>query len=579
MLLQKPFRFYLRKHWKLACLGFISLFLTNALETAVPWLIGTTLDQITAESDMKSIGQTVFKIFVVIFFLSIFRFLWRAFWGRFHHTVAEDLRNRIFAKYTLLGPSFFRQRKIGELMSLITNDVNSFRMGIGPGILVLSDSLIIAGLVLPIMFSISWSWTLKCLILMPVVPFVIYRLIAQLHAGFDARQERFSKMSGSAQEIVSGIRVIKSFAQEKNQTRLFNVHSGRFMESCNRIALWDAMFGPSMELPVAVGCAFLLLIGAPEVASGAVTLGAFFAFYQYIQRMIWPMEGIGIALGQIQEGRAAFKRIRALLEQELDIPDHGTIEVSELQSLEVKNLSFQYPGSQFKVLENISFRLEKGECLGVIGETGSGKSTLIELLCRQYPVPSGTILVNGISIEKIRLKSLRQLIGLVPQEAFLFSRKVCENIALGKNEWTMAEVQSATSTVQLHSEVENWPDGYDAMVGERGVNLSGGQKQRLTLARALMRKAPLIILDDALSAVDAKTEKMILADLQEELTGRGNRPTSIVVSHRLASVRWADKILILNEGQIETSGRHEELLNSSALYKELYNMQMEIEPA
>lgn len=578
MLLQKPFRFYLRMHWKLACLGFISLFLTNALETSVPWLIGKTLDQITAENDLEQIGQTVLRIFIVIFFLSIFRFLWRAFWGRFHHTVAEDLRNRIFAKYTLLGPSFFRQRKIGELMSLITNDVNSFRMGIGPGLLILSDALIIAALVLPIMISVSWSWTLKCLVLMPIVPFVIYKVIAQLHAAFDSRQERFSKMSGSAQEIVSGIRVIKGFAQENNQTRLFNNHSGRFMESCNRIALWDAMFGPSMELPVAVGCAFLLLIGAPEVASGAVTLGAFFAFYQYIQRMIWPMEGIGIALGHIQEGRAAFRRIRALLEQELDIPDHGTIEINQLESLEVRDLTFKYPGSEFKVLENISFRLEKGECLGLIGSTGSGKSTLIELLCRQYAVPSGTIMINGISIEKIRLQSLRQLIGLVPQEAFLFSRKVCENVALGKNVWTLSDVKEAVSTVQLNSEIENWPEGYDALVGERGVNLSGGQKQRLTLARALMRNAPLIILDDALSAVDAKTEKAILNELKKELKGE-LKPTSIVVSHRLASVRWADKILVLKEGQIETSGRHDDLILKSPIYKELFEMQMENEPA
>jgi ATP-binding cassette subfamily B protein len=315
----------------------------------------------------------------------------------------------------------------------------------------------------------------------------------------------------------------------------------------------------------------LLLLGTDSVIRESVTLGQFFAFYQYIQRMIWPMSAIGVGLGNVQEGRASFRRIQEVLEFAPDVPDTGELEVSELQTLEVRDLSFSYPGSSLKVLDGISFKLNRGECLGLVGLTGSGKSTLVDLLVRQYPVPPGTILINGISVEKISLKSLRALIGAVPQEAFLFSRKVAENMALGLDFWDFEDVREAAEHVRLDQEIESWPGRYEALVGERGVNLSGGQKQRMTLARALIRNAGLVILDDALSAVDAKTEETILAQLHDELS----RTTSIVISHRLASVREADQILVLKNGRIECRGRHEELIRISPTYQALNELQME----
>lgn len=283
------------------------------------------------------------------------------------------------------------------------------------------------------------------------------------------------------------------------------------------------------------------------------------------------MSAIGVGLGHVQESRAAFVRIRETLEAEPDVPDTGTLEVKTLESLEVRNLSFTYPGAHSKALEGISFRLMHGESLGIVGPTGSGKSTLIDLIARQYPVPPETILINGISVEKISLKSLRELIGMVPQEAFLFSRKVSENLALGMEIVDMDDVSDAAAQVRLDQEISAWPDGYDALVGERGVNLSGGQKQRMTLARALIRGAGLVILDDALSAVDAKTEESILGQLRGEL----KRTTSIVVSHRLASVREFDQILVLRGGRLENAGRHEELVLSSPTYQSLHTMQTE----
>ncbi|MBX3021683.1 MAG: ABC transporter ATP-binding protein [Bdellovibrionales bacterium] len=570
-LLKRPIWHYIKKHKRLVALGLTWLFITNALETLVPWLVGQTLDKITADAPLREVFAIIAYIFVVIVFLSLFRFLWRVFWSTFHHTSAEDLRNRSFAGMSLLGPSFFRTRKIGQMISLISNDVNSFRMGIGPGLLVIFDGVFLIALIVPVMGSISWTWTWQTLLLMPFVPFMVKWILSRMHVQYHERQERFADLSGSAQEIVSGIRTIKGFAQETHQTAQFNVHSAAFRHSCDRVAAWDALFGPSLELPVALGSVLLLLLGTPAVMAGEVSLGQFFAFYQYIQRMVWPMSAIGIGLGQVQEARASFSRIEEVLRFQPDVPDTGDVDVAELITLEVRDLSFSYPGATLKALDGVSFRLARGECMGIVGMTGSGKSTLVELLTRQYPVPPGTILINGISVERIRLESLRRLIGVVPQDAFLFSRRVSENMALGLDDWDMDDVESAARTVRLDQEIATWPDGFEALVGERGVNLSGGQKQRMTLARAMVREAPLVILDDSLSAVDAKTEEVILKQLRDDLA----RTTSIVVSHRLASVRHADMILVLRAGRVESLGRHEELIRVSETYQILHEMQMQ----
>lgn len=569
-LLGKPFRFYFKKHKVAVGLGSLWLFLTNALDVSVPYLQGRAIDAITQEKSMTEIGGVIAWLFAVIAGLSIFRFLWRVYWAKFHHQVAEDLRNRLYDRMAHLGPTFFRPRKIGQLITLISNDVNSFRMGIGPGMLIIVDGVTLIFLIMPQMIWISATWTWQTLALMPLVPFAVRAILNRVHKEYHNRQDRFADVSGSAQEIVSGIRVIKSFAQEENQTAQFNIHSRAFLDGCNRVSRWDAFFGPALELPVALGCVVLLLVGANQVISGAVTLGQFFAFYQYIQRMVWPMSAIGIGLGQVQEARAAFSRIEEVLKYPFDVPDTGTIEFQELETLEVRNLSFTYPGATTPALENINFRIGRGECLGIVGKTGSGKSTLIELLTRQYEVAPGTILINGVSVEKITLNCLRKLISVVPQDAFLFSRKVSENVALGLDGWDLEDVREATANVRLDKEIEQWPHGYDALVGERGVNLSGGQKQRMTLARAMICEAPLVILDDSLSAIDAKTEEAILNHLRDEL----RKTTSIVVSHRLNSVREADHILVLQHGRMEALGAHDELLRSSSTYQTLHEMQM-----
>lgn len=578
-LVERPFRFYIKRNKKLFAIGLVCLLFTNILDALPPLLIGKVLDQITQDSGMETISHTILLLLGTVVSLAFFRYLWRIFWGRFHHSVAEDLKNRLFDKLTLLTPSFYHKHSVGELMSLMTADVNTFRMSIGPGILILVDAIFILFIVPPLMLSLSVSWTLKTLILMPLIPFIIARIMKLIHSRYRDQRDKFAEMTGSAQEIVSGIRVIKSYNQEQNQTRLFNLFNRKYEIAANQVAKVDSFFSPVLELGVTAGSVILLIVGAPDVMAGNISIGEFFAFYQYIQRMIWPMTALGMGLTMIQRGNASFHRISELLKAPLDVVDSGEHQVNEFHSLEVKDLSFTYPNENKPCLQNISFSLKSGETLGVVGATGSGKSTLIDLLCRQYPLQKGEIQFNGQPLESISLTSLRKTVSVVPQDPFLFGGKVAENIALGRDRWDMSDVKHVAELVNIEKEIENLPAAYDTYLGEKGINLSGGQKQRLTIARALIRQSPFVILDDSLSAVDASTEASILKSLQGGIKKTASeespihKTTAIIISHRLASLKWADKIMVLNKGQVEAIGSHEELLSQSPTYKHLHKIQ------
>ncbi len=566
-ILSHPYRFYIWKHKALFALGVVALFITNLFDSFIPLFIGQALDRIVDSSALTDVAWTLGVIVALTLGLSLFRYLWRILWGRFHVAVADDLRNRLYSHYTLMGPSFYQRRSIGELMSLINNDVNSFRMAIGPGILILLDAVFLILIITPIMLSLSVPWTLKTLILMPLVPFVVKRVMDLIHIRYRKQQDQFAELSGSAQEIVSGVKTIKAYAQEDNQTRLFNSFNRRYELACNQVAKVDASFAPVLELSVTVGSVILLFVGAPAVIAGDVSVGQFFAFYQYIQRMVWPMSALGIGFNYIQEGNASFSRMAEALHTAPDVEDRGPLQIEQFQSLEVKDLSFTHPGKTEPTLKNISFRVEAGQSLGITGMTGSGKSTLIDLLTRVYAAPPKTIFINGHPIEELNLSQLRNMISVVPQDAFLFSSTVTENIALGMETHDPIVVEQAAQAVNMDREIKDFPQGYLSVLGEKGVNLSGGQRQRLTLARALLRKTPIVILDDSLSAVDAKTEKRILEMLREEL------PTSLIVSHRLASLLWADQILVLHQGSVEALGPREQVLKHSPTLQKIAALQ------
>jgi ATP-binding cassette, subfamily B, multidrug efflux pump len=568
---QNPILFYIKTHRRPFFTGLFFLLITNIFDSATPLILKRGIDQIVAGDPLETLSVTAIFYFVLTACIAVCRFCWRIFFARYHTFAAEDLRNRIFKHLTAMGPQFFKKNPIGELMSLITNDVQSFRTGMGSGVLVLVDGVSLIFIVLPMMLWMQPDWTWKVLILLPTVPFLIWKVTGLIFRYYKIQQDKLSELSGISAEIVAGIRVIKSFAQESSKLNFYNSSSRRYEDACNRVARVDSLFGPVMQFGVASGTVILLFVGGNDVFTGAASIGTLVAFQRFISKMVWPMTALGMGLSQVQKGMASFSRIRNVLEQVTDIPDNGQTEIKDFESLKVKNLNFQFPENSSPSLKNISFEIHRGEKIGLVGPVGSGKTTLLHLLNRLYPAPSGTIFINDIELDRITQRSLHLQMALVPQEPFLFSDSVADNMTMGLEESAPdEEVVFWAQAVDIHSEIEDLPQKFQSQLGERGVNLSGGQKQRLTIARGLMTRAPMIQLDDSLSAVDHKTEKTIQKQLEENLQGK---KTQIIVSHRLSAVEDADQIIVLNSGEIEAIGTHQDLLKTSKTYRNLAEIQ------
>ncbi|QLY26134.1 ABC transporter ATP-binding protein [Bdellovibrio sp. KM01] len=543
---------------------------TNALDGIYPLVMKQIIDSIEARAPMSEITKTCMIFALVMASLAATRLGWRAFFGKFHTYAAEDIRRRIFNHLTSLGPNFFHKNQVGELMSLLTNDVQSFRQAIGPGLLILADGVIIIAIVFPIMVMMNWSWTWKVLIFLPLVPLMIWKVMKLIHTNYKIQQDRFSELTGVAQETVGGIRVIKSFSQEHNRTQLFNGVSAAFEKACNKVAKVDSLFVPVMEFGVTSGSVILLFVAKDDLYAGTVTIGTFFAFHRYIQKMVWPMTALGMGFSMMQKGYASFDRIKDVLKTDTDIPDNGKIEITRFEKLEFRNVSYKHQSSTVYALKNVSFTLKAGESLGIMGPVGAGKTTLLHLLTRLYPLTEGEIFVNGHAIEDITQESLRKTFLLVPQEAFLFSESISENVSFGLSERASdQDILRMTETVDLTREIQSLPHQFESQLGERGVNLSGGQKQRLTIARGLIMKTPVLILDDSLSAVDTRTEKAI----ENELGKDKGSMSRIIVAHRLSSLKTVDRLLILRDGEVEALGTYQEVLKVSPTFQKTVSIQ------
>ncbi|XGC80181.1 ABC transporter ATP-binding protein [Bdellovibrio bacteriovorus] len=570
ILYKRPLWYYIKNNPRAFTLGMVFLLVTNILDGVYPLIMKIAIDQIETMAPLNAIGKTCAMFFAIMAGLAFTRYGWRTNFGRFHTFAAEHIRQKLFRHVTSLGPNFFHKNQVGELMSLMTNDVQSFRQAIGPGLLILADGIIIIAVVLPIMVGLSWEWTWKTLVFLPLVPFLIWKVMRLIHSNYKIQQDKFSELTGVAQETVGGIRVIKSFAQEDNRTSLFNAVSSAFEKACNKVARIDAFFVPVMEFGVTSGSVILLFIAKDDIYSGAVTIGTFVAFHRYIQKMVWPMTALGMGFSYFQKGYASFDRIKEVLKTESDIPDDGTIEIQKFESLEFRNVSYKHQDSSVYVLKDVSFTLHAGESLGIMGPVGAGKTTLLHLLSRMYPLKEGQILVNGISIEKIKQESLRKTFLLVPQEAFLFSDTISENVSFGLHaRATEGEIMRMVGIVDLNKEIDALPHKYDSQLGERGVNLSGGQKQRLTIARGLIMKTPVLVLDDSLSAVDTRTEKAIEAELSKS----SSTTTRIIVAHRLSSLKGVNKLLILKDGQVEALGSYMDVFRTSPTFQKIVHIQ------
>jgi ATP-binding cassette, subfamily B, multidrug efflux pump len=571
ILKKNPLLYYVRHNKRSFALGILFLVVTNSLDGVYPLILKQCIDLVSERASHSQIADTAFLFFLVMSGLAITRYLWRVYFGRYHTDAAEDLRNRIFYHLSKMGPSFFKKHPVGEIISVLINDVQSFRQAIGQGVLVFIDGIVIAIVILPLMIWLNPSWTWKTLVLLPLVPFMIKKLTQMIFTTFKTQQDKLAELSGVSQEIAAGVRVIKSFAQEDNRLNYYNQYSSSYEKSCNRTAAWDSLFMPVMEFGVASGSVILLFIGAEDVLMGTATIGTLVAFQRYISKMVWPMTALGLGYSQFQKGMASFSRIKKVLDQVTDIPDSGVEEIRKFEKLEVKNLSFQYPDGNSRVLDGVSFTIQAGQLVGIVGPVGSGKTTLLHLLTRLYPASPESIFINDLSIEKIQQKNLHDQIVMVPQEAFLFSEMISENMGYGLSQAPeKPELAHWARAVDIDSEINELPSGYDSQLGERGVNLSGGQKQRLTIARALITRAPVVMLDDSLSAVDVGTEAKIKNSVSE-LTGE--KKTRIIVAHRLTTVENADQIIVMNEGKIEAIGRHRELINTSATYRNMAQIQ------
>ena len=568
---KNPLLYYIKAHLGQFSLGMFFLIVTNSLDSMSPLILKRGVDQISNGEKMDALTITALIYFSTLTGLSVTRFCWRVFFGKYHTLASEDLRNRIFHHLTSQGPEFFKKNPIGELMSLITNDVQSFRQAIGSAILILVDGISLIFIVLPLMIWMEPTWTWKTLIFLPTVPFLIWWVTKLIFKNYKHQQDKLSELSGFSQEVVAGIRVIKSFAQEANKMLSYNSRSKAFEDACNNVAKVDSLFQPVMQFGVASGTVILLFVASDDVFSGAVSIGTFVAFQRYITRMVWPMTALGLGLSQYQKGMASFARIRDVLNQPTDIPDEGKIEIKDFETLEVRNLSFQFPENSEPSLRNINFKFKAGDKVGIVGPVGSGKTTLLHLMNRLYPAPSGSVLVNGIPVEDITQRSLHMQMALVPQEPFLFSQSIAENLQMGvEQELSQDEIIKWAEVVDIKSEIQELPHDFSSQLGERGINLSGGQKQRLTIARGLITRAPLIQLDDSLSAVDHKTEKTIQAQLQQQLQGK---QTQVIVTHRLSAVEDADQIIVLQNGRVEATGTHRELIKTSPTYKQMAEIQ------
>ncbi len=482
-----------------------------------------------------------------------------------------DLKNEIFTHYESLSQSFFKKNRTGDLMSRISSDVDKVRQYIGPSIMYGISTGITFIVVITQMYIVSPTLTLYTLIPLPLLSYSIFRLSNEINKKSTAYQQNLSSLATFTQEMFSGIRVIKANNLEKSIQADFQELSKESKVKNMRLAKLNAMFGPLMIFLIGLSSLIVILVGGMMYIEGKIThIGVIAEFILYVNMLVWPVASLGWISSMVQEAEASQKRINEFLKTIPDIQNKSDKPVEIEGDIEFKNVSFIYDDTNIQALKNVSFSVKKGETIAIFGKTGSGKSTILSLISRLYDVKEGQILIDGIPIDQIHLGSLRKSMAVVPQDAFLFSDTIKNNIRFGKQDASDEEIIEVSKLAAVHQNIAGFSKGYETILGERGISLSGGQKQRVSIARALIKDAKILLLDDCLSAVDTETEEMILNNLTKVMENK----TTIIVSHRVSVARNADKIIVLDEGKIIEQGSHNELLSQGGYYKELYEMQL-----
>ena len=573
---------YLKNHRTGMLLGLLFIIGTVYFTTKVPLIMGEAVDVLKAVDvlennfDRDALLDVLFSYVLLILLYAViqgvFRFLMRNTMIGISRKIEYEIRNDFFQHLQTLEQSFYDTNRTGDLMSRATNDLNAVRMVLGPGIMYSFNTVILFGAALYYMIGINPILTALAMAPFPILAFMINRFGAKVHYWFEKIQAQFSTMSARAQENLSGMRIIKSYVREKSEVKQFRKLNDEYLRlNQNLIKVWS-FFYPTIQFLSSLGFAFVLWYGGRSVINQTITLGDFLAFNMYLLMLLWPIISVGWVVNIFQRGSASMARMNEIFDTRPKINHEGTDPGVTVLSgeIEIKNLTFSYNENQPPVLKNISIKIPRGSTAAIIGSTGSGKSTLVNLIPRVYDPPPGTIFIDGIDIRTIPLKILRENIGIVPQETFLFSETIKENIVYGIDSYSDPQLYEAVTISQLRENIESFPKQFDTILGERGINLSGGQKQRAAISRAVIREPKILILDDALSSVDTKTEAEILAGLKNVMKKR----TSIIISHRISTIKDADRIYVFDDGEIIEQGTHEELLANKGFYAGLYEKQL-----
>ncbi|MFQ5740117.1 MAG: ABC transporter ATP-binding protein [Acidobacteriota bacterium] len=560
---------YLNRYRKRILVGAVMVLLTNAAAVVSPWILRQAIDELSLHLSRGRL--TLFAALIVAASLveGIFRFLMRAVLIGVSRHIEYDLRNDLFAHLQRLSPAFYQRNPTGDLMARATNDLSAVRSVLGPGIMYSINTVFTTVLIVGILVSIDARLALLTLIPLLGVSLSVKYFGKRIHRRFQEIQAQFSELTTLVQENVAGVRVVKAYNQERAFVERFQAYNSVYMrKSLALVRVWG-MFNPLLTLLLGLSSVGLLWYGGRQVIQGAISLGDFVAFIAYLAMLTWPTIALGWVINIFERGSASMGRINRILETQPEIVVAGGLSGERPEGdIEVKGLNFSYNGTP--VLKNIRFRVRAGEMLAIVGRTGSGKSTLANLLCHHYVVPRATLFIDGVDINDIPLARLRSRIGYVPQDTFLFSETIRQNLAFGRPEASLEEVIRASKLSQIWGDIQDFPDRFETWVGERGITLSGGQKQRIAIGRALLVNPPIMVLDDALSSVDTYTEERILARLAAERAHR----TTILISHRISTVKMADQILVLDEGKIRERGTHDELLQAGGRYAELHKRQL-----
>lgn len=565
---------YVKRHGLQYILGIAALFAVDLMNVYIPRYTGEITDGLEAQTlDMDGVLGLILRILIFGAIVALGRFFWRYFIFGASRSIEKEMRNDLFAHLETLSMRYYNEHKTGDLMAHFTNDLQSIRMFLGPTVITAFDATVMLVLVLGQMI-LYVDEKLTCIAVLPLILIIFgdYFYGKLMHRRFIRKQKAFSDLTDQVQEAVSGIRVIKAFVQEHKELAAFAVTNKNNQEKNLSVVRLQALFVPLLDLIVGASSLLTLLYGGYLAIDGTISLGQFVAFNSYIGMLVWPMIAAGECITYVSQGLASLKRIMTISQEQPDIVDGP--EVKPVEHLEgdlvFDHLTFSYPGeSNAPALSDICLHVEKGSTLAVLGRTGSGKTTLANLLMRLYDVKSGMIRIDGHALKQIPLRVLRGDIAYVPQDNFLFSDTLENNIAFGVAEKDPEAVRQATRDACIHDNIMDFPDNYQTMVGERGVTLSGGQKQRSSIARALLKNAPILILDDALSAVDTDTEEQILRNLKANRQGK----TTLIIAHRISTIQNADHILVLDEGKIAEYGTHEELMDRHGLYRSIYEKQ------